>query len=738
MQKIRLANAQWIYPGGWCQTPLIRKTVNLPKIVSAKITVAALGIFELYINGQRVGEDYFTSLYTDFCPRPMLKMNRELYNGNRHHRVYCPTYDVTALLQPGQNAICILMAPGWMQLPERMRLRSTINQHYGDIGLCYTLEYTDAEGNTDYIGSDVTHRWRTGFVTEYHLQKGESQDWTTYEEDWMQPDFDDSHWAPMVARQVPQTNLYLQDSPTDRVIRHVVPKLVSQTGEKCIYDVGEMIAGYPILKSTKDVRNTVRVRYAEVLTPQGELHPEHIYNQHTDFYDDGVNRPLHSRFTWHCFRYFEVEGAAQVTDCVVIHANVHVTSDFSCNNDTLNWLRQAYIRTQLLNMHTGVPSDCPHAERLGYTGDGQLTCAAAMMQLDAQSFYKKWIWDIADCQDAKTGYVHNTAPFTPNAGGGPGGWGCAIVVVPYFYYKNYGDTEFLRQMYPRMLLYFKSLESLSDGELVTRAYPGMWCLGDWCVPTMGEVNDMDGIHIPSPLVNTYYYIKSMEMAIEIGRILGDTSYEADLQARIERKKAAIMDTYFDPATGNFAENQQGSNAFALDLGLGDRRTFANTVEHYTAYGQYDTGIFGTDVLTRLLFQRGHADIAVALLTSQKENSFYRHKKMGLTTIPEYWTGHRSQCHPMFGAVSRYLYEYILGIRQAEGSTGYKRVEIAPLCMEYIPEAKGHIATQNGRIAVAYDAKQITVEIPPETQAVLKLNGQEIPLCAGKNTFALPL
>ncbi len=736
MQKITLQNARWIYPGGWCHTPLIRRTVTLPKIGSAKITVAALGIFELYINGQRVGEDYFTSLYTDYCPRPQLKMKADYYHGNRYHRLYCPQYDITPLLHEGANSVCFLMAPGWLHLPVRARVRVPMSAQYGDIGLCYSLEYTDACGNRGQIVSDGGERWRTGFVTEYHLQQGETQDFRDYEDEWLTPGFCDAHWAPVVPRAVPETNLYLQDSPTDRVIRHVTPKPVSQKGNKTIYDVGEIITGYPVLKSTKDILSTVTVRYGELLTPEGELHPEHIYNQHTVFYDDGINRPLHSRFTWHCFRYFEVEGAADVVDCVVIHADVAVTSDFNSSSDTLNWLKDAYIRTQLLNMHTGVPSDCPHAERLGYTGDGQLTCAAAMLQLDAQRFYKKWIWDIADCQDAQTGYVHNTAPFTPNAGGGPGGWGCAIVAVPYYYYKNYGDTELLRQMYPKMLLYFNSLESLSDDDLVTRAYPGMWCLGDWCVPTMGEVNDMEGIKIPAPLVNTYYYVKSMEMAIEVGRVLGETSFEAHLQDRIARKKAALTEKYFDPATGDFAENQQGSNAFALDLGLGDDRTWQNTQEHYAAYGQFDTGIFGTDVLIRLLFQRGRADLAVALLTNEKENSFFRHKKSGLTTIPEYWTGHRSQCHPMFGAVSRYLYEYILGIRQTDDSAAYQKVEIAPLCMAQIPEASGHVTTPRGKIAVAYNQKGITVEIPPKTEAVLKLGGQEYPLASGTNPFSL--
>ena len=144
---------------------------------------------------------------------------------------------------------------------------------------------------------------------------------------------------------------------------------------------------------------------------------------------------MHCRFTWFGFQYFEVKGNAKVTDCVVIHSDVKVSSTFSSSDETLNWLREAYLRTQLDNMHCGIPSDCPHVERRGYTGDGQLTCNAAMIQLDGEKFYRKWIQDIADCQDSITGHVQYTAPYIPS-GGGPGGWGCAIVMVPYVFYRN--------------------------------------------------------------------------------------------------------------------------------------------------------------------------------------------------------------------------------------------------------------------------------------------------------------
>ena len=206
------------------------------------------------------------------------------------------------------------------------------------------------------------------------------------------------------------------------MIRHITPRLLAEKGDVRIYDAGEIITGYPVLVSDAPAGEEITVLHGELLNKKGRLTKENTYKQKTVFYTDGTERSMHCRFTWFGFQYFEVKGNAKVTDCVVIHSDVKVSSTFSSSDETLNWLREAYLRTQLDNMHCGIPSDCPHVERRGYTGDGQLTCNAAMIQLDGEKFYRKWIQDIADCQDSITGHVQYTAPYIPS-GGGPGGWG---------------------------------------------------------------------------------------------------------------------------------------------------------------------------------------------------------------------------------------------------------------------------------------------------------------------------
>ncbi|MBO5070906.1 MAG: family 78 glycoside hydrolase catalytic domain [Roseburia sp.] len=724
--KADMYDAKWISTGGKCNTPLIRGMLKLPQIRKANITVAGLGIYELYINGKKVSEDLFLPLNSDYTERTNIIYGSQPFHEEFRHRLYCPVYDITSYLAEGINTVCFMMGPGWYELPQ---------DGYGTIKLCYSIEYTDTCGEKYFIGSDNSLKWKQGYVKNAHLLTGESHDYTDYDDSWMVGDFDDSSWEKVTVEEAPITNLYIQDCPADKIIRHVSPQLIREQDGVRMYDAGEILTGYPVFVSTVAAGKKLSVRYGEMLNEDGNLNEEHTYGQHTDFITDGTARKMHCKFTWMCFRYFEVIGDARVEDCVVIHSDVDVTSSFSCDSEILNWIRAAYIRTQLDNMHCGIPSDCPHAERRGYTGDGQLTCAAAMLQLDAQKFYRKWIYDIADCQDSRTGHVQYTAPFLPS-GGGPGGWGCAIVMVPYAYYKQYGDVTILKELYPQMLHWFEYMEAHSENELVTSDLEGVWCLGDWCAPAM-TFNQLEAMMIPAPLVNTYFYIKAMEHVLEINDQLDIHDNDSVLLERIGRKKESIVNHYFEMDSGNFAGNLQGSNVFALDLGLGDERTFQNMVQHYQQLQKYDTGIFGTDILTRYLFEHGEEDLAIALLTTRADGSFYQQMKNGATTISEYWTGFRSQCHPMFGAVSKYLFEYILGIRQTENSTRFEHLVIEPKCMHLIDSAQGYITTPIGKVSVEYNKEYIDVFVPEDAVATLKLSEMEYVLQPGEYTH-IPL
>ena len=491
-----------------------------------------------------------------------------------------------------------------------------------------------------------------------------------------------------------ETQFFVQDCPADRVERVIKPAKLFDLGEVSIYDMGENISGYPVVAATVDGAN-ITVRCSEEINPDGTLNFDSCDRgqiQKDEYRNAKKGEECMPWFTWHGFRYFELTNNAKPVRCEVVHSNCAVTSSFESGSEMLNWLYDAYIRTQLSNMHSGVPSDCPHIERLGYTGDGQLCCEAAMMLLDSQKFYKKWLEDISYCQSIGNGHVQHTAPFM-GGGGGPAGWGGAIAVVPYEMYKIYGDKETFRRYLPKILRYFDYLDSRSSGGLVCREEEGGWCLGDWCPP--------EQITICEPFVNTALYVKQMMMTKEASEAIGESETAAMLEKRIEEKKQAILNAYYSPQTGSFIGDAQGANSFAIDIGLGGERAFNNTKKKYDAADAFDTGIFGTDILTRVLFERGCADTAFHLLTSTGKGSFYNMKKQGATTIWENWDGERSHSHPMFGAVTRYLFSFILGITQEKNSAGYEKIVIAPQIPDGLNCASGHITTVRGEIAVSF-------------------------------------
>lgn len=491
-----------------------------------------------------------------------------------------------------------------------------------------------------------------------------------------------------------ETQFFVQDCPADRAERAIKPVKLFDLGEVSIYNMGENISGYPVVAATVDGAN-ITVRCSEEINPDGTLNFDSCDRgqiQKDEYRNAKKGEECMPWFTWHGFRYFELTNNAEPVRCEVVHSDCAVTSSFESDSEMLNWLYDAYIRTQLSNMHSGVPSDCPHIERLGYTGDGQLCCEAAMMLLDSQKFYKKWLEDISDCQSIGNGHVQHTAPFM-GGGGGPAGWGGAIAVVPYEMYKIYGDKETFRRYLPKILRYFDYLDSRSSGGLVCREEEGGWCLGDWCPP--------EQITICEPFVNTALYVKQMMMTKEASEAIGESETAAMLEKRIEEKKQAILNVYYSPQTGSFIGDAQGSNSFAVDIGLGGERAFNNTKKKYDAADAFDTGIFGTDILTRVLFERGCADTAFRLLTSTGKGSFYNMKKQGATTIWENWDGERSHSHPMFGAVTRYLFSFILGITQEKNSAGYEKIVIAPQIPDGLNRASGHITTVRGEIAVSF-------------------------------------
>ena len=502
----------------------------------------------------------------------------------------------------------------------------------------------------------------------------------------------------------------------------------------CTYDLGENVTGWSVIRcNIKGQKITVTIS-EEFDKETQTICEKWQHEQQFDFICDGSDREYRPMFTWLAGRYVVVNREASLDSFEVVHTEAAVTSDFNSDNELLNWFFDAYVRTQLGNMHAGIPSDCPHIERRGYTGDGELMCEAVMMTLECKDFYRKWMRDISDCQDRKSGHVQYTAPFV-QCGGGPGGWGCAIVEVPYTYYRMFGDIEPVKEYFPQMLRYLDYLETHSENDLVVSDQPGNWCLGEWCTP--GSEQRIKP-QIPTSIVNNYFYIKSINRMLEVAEKVGRADVIDSLKETRQRKIDAIMKNYFDEKTGDFCENINSANAFMVDIGLGDERTLKNLANYINEKTCVDAGIFGTDIIPRVLFKNGYVNEAYRFLNYEEGPSFANMMKNGATTLWEEWNYPRSMFHPMFGTPVKYFFSYLLGIRQTDDSCGYEKVIISPVKIDSLKKVSGSMMTANGKISVDIDrdANKIVINVDDKIDATYVCDGKEQKLTKGDNIITL--
>lgn len=650
----------WICGGAGCEAPLFRRSFWLDKterFQSARLEICGLGYFLFYINGKRISDQELMPAMTDYASVLGCETTYPVWEERSAHRCWYLSFDLLPYLKTGENVLAVRLGNGWYHQTERIAEGKFI---FGLPKLWFELTLTDADGRQEWIESDRQTLWHPGGLLKNNLFLGEVLDLRKEPEGWQDPGADLSGWKPAQPVHAPETLLEEQTCPPDRVIRKLYPILIGEYDGRKIYDCRENIAGRVVLSCLGKKGECITVRHAEELAADGTLDFESAGGsdqlQQDHYICDGRIQTLHPLFCWHGFRYFETEGPCEVLCAEVIHTDVAVTSSFSCSDPVLNWLYETYIRTQLDNYHGCIPSDCPHRERLGYTGDGQLTAETAMLLLDTKELYRKWYQDILDSQGAETGHIPHTAPFL-GGGGGPGGWGCAVYQVPLAWAKIYGDDSLLVQGYDAILRWFDYMDAHSEKGLVVREEEGGWCLGDWCFPASEEKEQL-----PEAFINTFYYLHGLQEMMQISEKMNN-KLPIRFAEREKNVKNAFLDAYFDPETGDFCEGRAAGNAYGLALGLGDERTKKHLVEKYEALGRFDTGIFGTSMLLEQLFSIGAGDLAVRLLTNDSEAaSFAQMKRNGATTLWERWDGRESHNHPMFGACVRLLFTQILGIR----------------------------------------------------------------------------
>lgn len=712
-------NAVWIGASERCASPIISRHFEVTGEGTAELYITGLGYFEARINGRLVTADRFIPVQSDYEKRNTSAFYYPIHD-TMTYRIYYYHYDITSMVKKGENLLEIQLGNGWYIQTERC---GEGKMSYGDrLKAIYRIQ----AGNQSIV-SDGSETWRSSQIVYNNLFVGEIHD----------AQFVDKEEKPAAILPAPESQMSEAIGTPDKVVRKILPRCIAEVDGKKIYDVGENISGVVRVTTYAKAGEKITLRFAEVLNEDKSLNftstgancrrsNRELQIQADEFISNGKGNVFEPKFVWHAFRYFEVTGEIDMAEVLVIHSACKVTSTFDSTSEGMNFLYESFVRTQLNNMHGSIPSDCPHRERLGYTGDGQVACLAAMTMLNTREFYRKWIRDILDCQDIENGHVQHTAPLL-GGGGGPGGWGCAIVIVPYQYYKQFGEKAMLEQCFEPMCRWIKYLLSHMENGLVVREEEKGWCLGDWCT--------LEKCRIPEPYVNTYYFVKSIRMIAEIARILGKEDVIPYLD-ELDKKSCEALVEHFGAKDGHFCEGIQGADAYAVDIQLGGtawaERLAADLAAKYDAMGYFDTGFLGTSVLVDVLFRYGYADVVFKLWESEKPGSFLYMKRRGATTIWEHWTDEKnSHNHPMFGGCSHHLFGSILGITQEQDSVGYEKLVIAPQIPETLKKAAGSMVIPAGEVKVAYEQVDGRIKwdivLPEDKSAVFRYKEVELML-----------
>lgn len=695
--------------------PFFRKEIELSKsIKSGKVFVCGLGYYELYINSVKIGDHVLAPAQTNYDKRGLPKLLYH-YDDQSTTRVFYNTFDVTRQLKSGKNAIGMVLGNGWYNQRDR-----TVEGDlwYTSPRLIFQLEIEYADGKKEVFTSNENWKVTTGPLLHDGIFTGEIYDARLELGDWSSPEYDDANWKKAQLVRPPTGEMESQLAPPDKVTRTFKLQSITTTEDGiCIVDAGEMISGWIRLHINEKKGKKVVMRFIE---EQGSN-----YGQKDVYIAKGSGDEIYEpRFTWHAFRTIEISGLTKELrendiDIVVVNTDVTPTGKFNSSNELFNKIQENYIRTQLGNFHGSISSDCPHRERLGYTGDGSILVESSIFNFDMTNFYQKWINDMDDARNKVTGYVPHTAPY--GGGGGGPAWGSAYIITPWFYYLYYGDSRILNQHYSGMKQWVEYLGTRTDERgVVVREEPNGWCLGDWATPKK--------IELPPSFVNTCYYFYVTDLMSKISKILHqeeDAIYFQELATEI---KKVINNHFFDKDLKQYWEGRQGSNVLALAFGIvpdefikGVLNNLAQNIQKKR--GHLDTGILATPLLLDVLTKYGMEDLAFSIMNQRDFPGFGDYiLGKGATTLWENWNGKSSHSHPMYGSVIRWFYQALAGIYPDEQSPGFKHVIIKPSLCGDLSFASADYNSIYGNISSNWKLEggdlHLNVEIPANTTATI--------------------
>lgn len=708
-------------PDGKRALPYLRKSFTLSKpIRHASLYATALGLYEIHLNGKRVGDHILAPEWTDY-----------------RKRIRYQEYDVTAQLRSGENALGALVANGWYS----GHIGNGGNQYWGTVpALLAQLEVTYTDGTTERIVTDAGWKRHISPILSADFMLGENYDARQELKGWDMPGLDTATWAPVALREeTPDEKVKVAEVPLDpqisepvRITGEIKPKTLKEpkTG-RWTFDLGQNMVGVVRLKVSAPAGTTLTLRHAEMLNPDGTIYTTNLRGapsiDHYTTHGSGVE-VWQPGFTFHGFRYVELTGlptkpALDAVTGIVLGSDTPRSGEFACSDPRINQL-QSNIQWGQRGNYLSVPTDCPQRdERMGWMGDAEVFVRTATCNADVAAFFTKWLVDVDDAQTPDGAYSDISPSY---GGGGTPAWADAGVICPWTIYLADGDKRLLERHLPAMTKWVEWCRAHSTDLIRDKDRNGDY--GDWLAI---------GADTPKDLIGTAYFAYSTHLVALSYRAVGNTEQADKYDQLFEEIKAAFNKRYVKP-DGRIYGNTQCCYAMALKFDLlpeNLRPIAAQYLEDdIKAKGMHlSTGFVGVSYLLPVLTRAGKVDTAYALLMQDTFPSWLFSVKHGATTIWERWDGWtpekgfqdpgmNSFNHYSLGSCGEWLFDAVAGIGIDPADPGYKHILIHPRVTGPLTWVKAHHDCLYGRIESNWtregDTLTLNIKIPANTTATV--------------------
>ncbi|TCD01574.1 alpha-L-rhamnosidase [Pedobacter psychroterrae] len=671
--------------------PYFKKSFQLKKsIAQASVFVSGMGQHELYLNGKKVSADFLTPGWTNY-------EKRCLYN----------TYDVTNQLQQGENVLGSIVGGGFFYI-NRERYRKVVSGYgYPMFRLILQIRFTD--GTSTRVVTDESWKTMASPVVYSSIYGGEDYDARLEQKGWNQKSFNDASWKNAIVAKGPDGKMAAQIEYPVRVMDTIPVKKISvPEAGKSIYDFGQNASGIVSIKLSGKRGDKIKITPSELLTDKGFITQkssgENFYFEYT-LKGEGVEEWT-PKFTYYGFRYAMIEGV-KPTSVELLHTRNSApgAGSFSSSNELFNKIYHL-IDWSLRSNIVSVSTDCPHREKLGWLEQAHLMGESVKFNYDVFHLYNKIVDDMIEAQlpdgmmpSIAPEFVQFDGPFRDDPG-----YGSAAVILPWYLYKWYGDTDVLQKSYPMMKKYVSYLQRKSVSNVIT------YGLGDWLDigPNSPGVSQLT----PIALTATAFYYQDVMLLAKMARTLGnkeDTKVYDLLAADI---KKAFNAKFFDKNTCVYGSGSQTSYSMPLYLGLvedgADReKVFENLKDSILVHDKRITaGDIGHRFLVQALAQEGASDLLYQMNNRTDVPGYGYQIKNGATALAEHWSGPTadflSQNHMIFGHLMEWFYSGLAGIRQQEDDSGYRNFIIDPkfqgIDMDWV---KSSYQSVNGIISVSW-------------------------------------